>query len=37
MGRALAKMLAQQGANVVIVARRKDKLDEAVEYIKVGL
>lgn len=28
-------MLAQEGANVVIVARRKEKLDEAIQYIKV--
>lgn len=35
MGRALAKMLAQRGANVVIVARRKDKLDETIGYIQV--
>ena len=35
MGKALAKQLAEKGANVCIVARNKDKLDEAIEYIKV--
>ncbi|KXT06499.1 hypothetical protein AC578_6074 [Pseudocercospora eumusae] len=33
MGRGLAKLLAQKGANVVIVARNKQKLDEALQYI----
>lgn len=35
MGRGLGKLLAQKGAHVVIVARNKDKLDEALEYISV--
>lgn len=35
MGRALGKLLAQKGANVVIVARNKDKLAQALEYISV--
>jgi short-subunit dehydrogenase len=35
MGKALAKQLAEKGANVCIVARNKDKLDQAIEYIKV--
>ncbi|KAI5236781.1 NAD(P)-binding protein [Aureobasidium subglaciale] len=35
MGRALAKKLAQRGANVCIVARNQSKLDETIEYIKV--
>ncbi|KAF2717694.1 NAD(P)-binding protein [Polychaeton citri CBS 116435] len=34
MGRALAKLLASKGANVVIVARTQKNLDEALEYIK---
>nr|POE47440.1 3-ketodihydrosphingosine reductase tsc10 [Quercus suber] len=33
MGRGLGKLLAQKGAHVVIVARNKKKLDEAVQYI----
>jgi 3-dehydrosphinganine reductase len=36
MGRGLAKLLAQKGANVVIVARNQQKLDEAVTYITVS-
>lgn len=36
MGRGLAKLLAQKGANVVIVARNQQKLDEAIKYITVG-
>ncbi len=35
MGRGLAKLLAQKGANVVIVARDQKKLDAALEYISV--
>ena len=35
MGRGLGKLLAQKGANVVIVARTQKKLDEALEYISV--
>jgi 3-dehydrosphinganine reductase len=35
MGRGLAKICAQKGANVVIVARNVDKLKAAVEYISV--
>ncbi|TIA27580.1 NAD(P)-binding protein, partial [Aureobasidium pullulans] len=34
MGRALAKKLAEQGANVCIVARNQQKLDETIDYIK---
>lgn len=37
MGRGLAKMLAQRGANVVIVARNKENLAKGLEYIAVGL
>ncbi|GME31655.1 hypothetical protein GTA08_BOTSDO04942 [Neofusicoccum parvum] len=33
MGRGLAKLLAQKGANVVIVARDTKKLESAIEYI----
>lgn len=33
MGRGLAKLLAQKGANVVIVARNQQKLAEALKYI----
>ena len=36
MGRGLGKLLAQKGANVVIVARDEKKLSDALEYIKVG-
>lgn len=35
MGRGLAKLLAQKGANVVIVARNEQKLSAALEYMKV--
>lgn len=37
MGRGLAKLLAQKGANVVIVARDPKKLEAALEYISVQL
>lgn len=37
MGRGLAKLLAQKGANVVIVARTQKKLDEALKYISVSM
>lgn len=36
MGRGVAKLLAQKGANVVIVARNQEKLDEALKYISVS-
>jgi 3-dehydrosphinganine reductase len=35
MGRGLGKLLAQKGANVIIVARDVEKLQTAVEYISV--
>lgn len=35
MGRGLGRILAQKGANVVIVARDQRKLDEAMKYISV--
>ncbi|KAG9736779.1 hypothetical protein KCU73_g10163, partial [Aureobasidium melanogenum] len=34
MGKALATKLAQQGANVCIVARNQAKLDQAIDHIK---
>lgn len=37
MGRGLGKLLAQKGANVVIVARDPKKLESALEYISVLL
>lgn len=36
MGRGLGKLLAQKGANVVIVARDQTKLDAALKYISVS-
>lgn len=36
MGRALARMLAQKGAHVAIVARNEAKLAEAFKYIAVS-
>lgn len=35
MGRGLGKLLAQKGANIVIVARDKQKLADALKYISV--
>ena len=35
MGRGLARLLASKGANVVIVARNQQKLDDALKYIAV--
>lgn len=35
MGRGLGKLLAQKGANVVIVARNEQKLADALKYIAV--
>lgn len=35
MGRGLGKLLAEKGANVVIVARNKQKLEDALKYISV--
>lgn len=37
MGRGLGKLLAQKGANVVIVARNAKKLEEALKYISVRI
>ena len=36
MGRGLGKLLAQKGANIVIVARDQQKLAAALEYISVS-
>ena len=36
MGRGVGKLLAQKGANVVIVARNEQKLADALKYIAVG-
>lgn len=36
MGKSLARMLAEKGANVVIVARNEAKLAEAFKSITVG-
>ena len=36
MGRGLGKLLAQRGANVIIVARNIKKLQAALEYISVN-
>jgi 3-dehydrosphinganine reductase len=37
MGRGISKLLAQKGANIVIVARNQKKLDDALKYVSVGL
>ena len=34
MGRSVAKILAQKGANIVIVARNVEKLESALQEIK---
>lgn len=36
MGRGVAKILAQKGANIVIVARNQGRLAEALSYVKVS-
>ncbi len=36
MGRGVARLLAQKGANIVLVARNVGKLQAAVEYIRVS-
>ena len=35
MGKAVGKLLAEKGANVIIVARNIEKLEEALKYISV--
>ena len=37
MGRSVGRLLAEKGANVMIVARDPEKLKEALEYISVRL
>jgi 3-dehydrosphinganine reductase len=37
MGRGISKLLAQKGANIIIVARNQQKLDDALKYVSVGL
>ncbi|KAL8695684.1 MAG: hypothetical protein Q9201_007985 [Fulgogasparrea decipioides] len=36
MGRSVARLLAQKGANIVIVARNIQRLEEALEYVSAG-
>jgi len=36
MGRGVAKILAQKGANIVIVARNKERLADALSYVSVS-
>jgi len=36
MGRGVAKILAQKGANIVIVARNQERLAEAISYASVS-
>lgn len=36
MGKSVGRLLASKGANVVIVARNVDKLQEAIAYISVS-
>ena len=35
MGKAVGKILAEKGANVVIVARNVEKLEDTLKYISV--
>ena len=37
MGKAVGKILAEKGANVVIVARNVEKLEDTLKYISVCL
>jgi 3-dehydrosphinganine reductase len=37
MGRGVAKILAQKGANIVIVARNQERLADALSYVSVSL
>jgi NAD(P)-dependent dehydrogenase (short-subunit alcohol dehydrogenase family) len=37
MGRGVAKILAQKGANIVIIARNQERLAEALSYVSVSL
>ena len=36
MGKEVAKLLSQRGANVILVARNEDKLQSAMEYVKAA-
>jgi 3-dehydrosphinganine reductase len=36
MGRGVAKILAQKGANIVIVARNQERLADALSYASVS-
>lgn len=36
MGKAVGKILAEKGANVVIIARNVEKLEDTLKYISVG-
>jgi len=36
MGRGVAKILAQKGANIVIIARNQERLAEALSYVSVS-
>ena len=36
MGKAVGRLLAEKGANVVIIARNTEKLEEALKYISVS-
>ena len=35
MGKAVGRLLAEKGANVIIVARNVEKLEDALKYISV--
>lgn len=35
MGKAVGRLLAEKGANVIIIARNAEKLEEALKYISV--
>lgn len=35
MGKAVGKLLAEKGANVIIIARNVEKLEDALKYISV--
>lgn len=37
MGKAVGRLLAEKGANVVIVSRNAEKLQDALKYIRVCL
>ena len=37
MGKAVGRLLAEKGANVIIVSRNAEKLQDALKYIRVCL